>query len=42
MTMVLDLIELDGGLPPIFRTLLIGAKMLSEVSDGTQEICSGV
>jgi hypothetical protein len=30
------------GLPPIFRTLLIGAKMLSEVSDGTQEICSGV
>jgi len=31
-----------SGLPPLFRTLLIDAKMLSEVSDGTQEIYSGV
>lgn len=27
---------------PIFRTLLIVLRKISEVSDGTQEICSGV
>lgn len=35
-------IDTTNGLPPIFRTLLIGAKMLSEGSNGTQEIHGGV
>jgi hypothetical protein len=30
------------GLPPLFRTLSIGAKMISEVSDGTEAIHGGV
>lgn len=30
------------GIPPLFRTLSIGAKMISEVSDGAKEIHDGV
>jgi hypothetical protein len=30
------------GLPPLFRTLSIGARMISEVSDGAKEIHDGV
>lgn len=30
------------GIHPFFRTLLIGGKMLSEVSNGTKEIHGGV
>ena len=32
----------QGGIPPLFRTLSIGGKMISEVSDGTKEIHDGV
>lgn len=37
-----ELDHVDRGLPPIFRTLLIGAKMLSEVFNGTQAAYGGV
>ena len=33
---------LKVGIPPLFRTLSIGAKMISEVSDGAKEIHDGV